>query len=53
MTANPSGCRICGIDEREHAQRWSKSVGWHQWTQPTQAQILRRMQDRRTARRPR
>ena len=48
--ASPNGCRICGLDERGHARRWSKSVGWHQWTPPTQAQIKRRMQDRRTAR---
>ncbi len=50
MSANPSACRICGLDERDHMTRWSKSVGWHQWTAPTGAQILRRMQDRRRAR---
>jgi len=47
---NPNGCRFCGIDQRDHMQRWSKSIGWHQWDQPTNAQILARMRARRAAR---
>lgn len=43
----PSGCRWCGIDQREHARQWKPPVGWHQWTQPTQAMILERMRRRR------
>jgi hypothetical protein len=46
----PSGCRWCGVDQREHAQRWKLPAGWHQWPQPTQDQIKRRMQERRSTR---
>lgn len=44
---NPSGCRHCGIDQREHARRWKPPAGWHQWTAPTQQQIKDRMLARR------
>lgn len=47
---NPNGCLHCGIDQQDHMQRWTKTAGWHQWTAPTNAQILARMQARRTAR---
>lgn len=50
MTATPNGCGHCGIPEREHAQRWKPSVGWHRWAAPTNAQTLARMKDRRDAR---
>jgi hypothetical protein len=52
MTAvpNPMGCHHCGLDSREHAQRWKPPVGWHKWTQPTQDQIKARMLARRAAR---
>ncbi|MFF4369680.1 hypothetical protein [Streptomyces sp. NPDC001594] len=43
----PSGCRLCGIPEREHAQRWKPPAGWHAWSAPTARQILARMQMRR------
>jgi len=45
------GCRHCGIPYHPmHAQQWTKSVGWHGWTQPTQEQIKTRMPARRAAR---
>ncbi|WP_145503154.1 hypothetical protein [Streptomyces sp. CFMR 7] len=49
---HPSGCQHCGINQREHMQRWKPPVGWHQWAAPTQAQIKARMQARRAARTP-
>lgn len=54
MTTTPNGCRHCGIDHREHAQRWTDAAGWHQWTPPTQQQIKARMRARRahTSRHP-
>lgn len=45
-TVEPSGCQHCGIPERDHMQRWKPGPGWHQWTAPTQEQILARMQAR-------
>ena len=49
----PSGCRWCGIDQRDHAQRWTPpskgGPGWHKWAQPTQEQIKARMLARRAA----
>lgn len=47
---SPNACQHCGIDEREHMQRWKPPVGWHWWEQPTQDQIKARMHARRTAR---
>jgi len=46
------GCRWCGvITKHEHMQRWApEPVGWHTWTQLTQAQIKERMLARRAAR---
>ncbi|GGZ83186.1 hypothetical protein [Streptomyces rubiginosohelvolus] len=44
---SPSGCQHCGIDQREHMQRWKPPVGWHKWTAPTQDQIKTRMRARR------
>ncbi len=46
-TPNPQGCRHCGIDQREHMQRWVIGIGWHTWTVPTVAQIKERMRARR------
>jgi hypothetical protein len=46
---NPSGCRWCGVDERPHASRWTRSVGLHRWTPPTRNQRLARMLSRRRA----
>lgn len=48
-TVEPSACSHCGIPERQHYQQWKPPVGWHQWTPPTQEQILARMKTRRTA----
>ena len=51
---SPSGCRYCGVDQRDHMQRWTPpskgGPGWHQWTAPTQEQIKTRMITRRTTR---
>ncbi|GAA2457115.1 hypothetical protein [Streptomyces macrosporus] len=46
-SAEPSGCRWCGVEEREHMQRWKSSVGWHQWAAPTDEQRKARMLARR------
>ncbi|WP_242890160.1 hypothetical protein [Actinomadura litoris] len=43
----PSGCRWCGLAEREHLQRWALGAGWHGWTEPTQKQRKARMLARR------
>lgn len=47
MTAQPAGCRACGLSERGHGQRWTRTVGWHKWLPPTQDQIKARMIARR------
>jgi hypothetical protein len=49
---SPSACRWCGIEQREHAQRWHRTAGWHKWTQPTQDQIKTRMKHRAARRNP-
>lgn len=46
-TLEPSACRECCIRKSCHAQRWSKSVGWHVWVRPTDRQIYARMRLRR------
>lgn len=46
----PSGCRWCGVDEREHMQRWKPPVGWHSWEPPTLRQRKERMLARRLRR---
>lgn len=50
----PSACRWCRVPKPEHMQRWTPpsagGPGWHQWEQPTDAQILARMKGRRAAR---
>lgn len=43
----PSGCRWCGIEAREHMQRWKPPVGWHEWVAPTLEQRKERMLARR------
>jgi hypothetical protein len=35
----PMGCRWCGVDKREHGQRWVPGRGFHGWVRPTTAQI--------------
>lgn len=52
LNSTPSGCRWCGVDERDHMQRWKAPVGWHKWTQPTSDQIKTRMQQRAARRNP-
>ena len=46
----PSGCRHCGVEARDHFQRWASGVGWHQWVEPTREQIKARMLARRDPR---
>jgi hypothetical protein len=43
----PNSCRWCGIGQRDHARRWSRAVGWHEWVEPTPAQRRARMSARR------
>ena len=50
--SEPSGCRWCGVDQREHMQRWKPPVGWHKWEQPTPEQTKTRMQQRAARRNP-
>ena len=47
---DPNACAHCGIPRRQHYQQWKPPAGWHQWTQPTTAQIKTRMLARRAAR---
>lgn len=47
---SPSGCRWCGIDQREHLNRWRSPIGWHKWTPPTLEQRKERMFARRRIR---
>ncbi|MGC5012589.1 hypothetical protein ACLQ2R_17635 [Streptosporangium sp. DT93] len=49
MTA-PNGCTHCGIEQHDHAQRWTDEAGWHVWAAPTQEQIKARMLTRRETR---
>jgi hypothetical protein len=46
---SPNGCRWCGLEERDHFQRWKPPVGWHQWAEPTSEQRKERMRARRRA----
>ncbi|MGI5223591.1 hypothetical protein [Actinoallomurus sp. CA-142502] len=46
----PSGCRWCGIEDREHAQRWTKLAGWHGWMAPLPEQRKARLLALRAAR---
>lgn len=43
----PNGCRHCGEGHRMHFSRYTKGVGYHQWTEPTNEQRLARMHLRR------
>ncbi|NRQ36000.1 hypothetical protein HII36_29825 [Nonomuraea sp. NN258] len=45
----PSGCAWCGIDKRDHSQRWTEDAGWHRWTAPADWQIKARMAARRAS----
>lgn len=46
----PNACRWCGIEDRSHAGRWNRVVGWHQWCAPGDVQRLERMRARRDER---
>jgi hypothetical protein len=50
---NPNGCRWCGEDLGQHGRRYVRSVGMHNWAEPTRAQRLARMLTRRNARQER
>jgi hypothetical protein len=39
---SPSGCRWCGDDHGHHGFQWVPSVGMHQFTEPTPAQVAAR-----------
>lgn len=41
------GCRWCGFDVIDHGWKWKPSIGFHQWVEPTTAQIKARMRARR------
>lgn len=43
---SPNSCAICGSDERNHAMRWSREVGYHNYLTPTGKQRLERMKAR-------
>lgn len=42
---NPNGCRVCDVDKRQHALRWSVVNGWHSWQEPTDRQRLTRLNE--------
>lgn len=46
----PSGCKWCGASKQSHCGRWTRYIGWHQWTMPSIEQIKERMIYRREAR---
>ncbi|MFF0790424.1 hypothetical protein [Streptomyces spiralis] len=48
-TPPPFSCRWCGIEQRSHGRRYLPRRGYHNWEQPTQAQIKARMLARRAA----
>lgn len=45
----PFGCTYCGDEQHHHGEQWTAIIGLHSWIQPTQAEILERMQRRRAA----
>ncbi len=46
-TPAPNTCRYCGYEQRSHGNYWVRSIGWHLWVEPTNAQRLARMKARR------
>lgn len=46
----PNGCRWCGLEDRDHGVRYSRSVKLHSWASPTLAQRKARMFARHNAR---
>lgn len=44
---HPNGCRWCGADREEHLQRWTPTVKWHVWVEPTDEQRKQRLLARR------
>jgi hypothetical protein len=47
MSDEPNGCGWCGRDQRSHGIEWLESVGYHNWTEPTDAQRRERMTQNR------
>lgn len=46
----PNSCAHCGIDQRQHMQRWAPTIGWHQWVEPSDQIRKQRMLARHEAR---
>jgi hypothetical protein len=46
----PFGCTYCGDERHHHGSQWAPIIGMHQWMEPTQVEILKRMRRRRAAR---
>ena len=42
----PNSCSWCGIERREHMQRWMEGIGWHGWIEPSDSLRLIRMRSR-------
>lgn len=47
LEMEPSACTWCGIAQRGHGRQYADAVGWHEWEQPSQEQMLARMKARR------
>ncbi|MFC4014681.1 hypothetical protein ACFOY2_46175 [Nonomuraea purpurea] len=43
----PNGCRMCGIEQRDHCSRYKTGTGWHYWVDPGDALRKARMLARR------
>ncbi len=44
--APPEGCHYCGVERRDHGQRWTAGVSWHAWVETTKVQIAARLRAR-------
>lgn len=49
LIVEPSACTWCGIARRGHGRQFADAAGWHEWSAPSQEQILARMKARRLA----
>lgn len=43
----PSGCRHCGVAEKNHPWLWIDGIGRHQYEAPSDQQVKQRMRERR------
>jgi hypothetical protein len=39
-------CQACGVEKQDHAQLWTKGVGWHGWIEPDKKTIAERLRQR-------